>query len=215
MRLLARLRARVRRNSDAGFNLVEISISTALMAVTSVAIVGILQSQTNAERDVTNFTVNHEVVRQAMVTMQRDLRSSEPLTEVSNPLDLMYRIDLKMYEDVHSNTPFQVRWRVVPATNELVREILDNNGAVTATTYRLRGVTNMTESAPMFEYFRANGDEYDLTLPESTPGTVAYCTVRVRIDLRAMPNEGRQPVQLVSDVQLRNKLPGADECPQG
>ena len=205
--------SRLRDRDDAGFNLVEITIAMALTAIVSVSILGVLISQQNAERDVSRFTVNHEETRQALVALQRDLRSSEPLTEVSDPLALRYRIDLKMYDDVNSPTPFQLRWRVDSGTRQLVREVLDTSGNVTATTYRLRGVVNSDLSVPVFTYYRADNTSYDLASPDTSPGTVAYCTVRVGIDLRAMPNSGRAPVRLVSDVELRNKLPGADECP--
>ena len=202
------------RNSDGGFTVLEITIATMLSALASMAIVGILISQSNAERNVSTFAQNHEEVRQALVTMQRDLRSSEPLTVVSDRLALQYRIDLKMYDDVSSTIPFQVSWRVDSVTNELIREVIDPAGNV-STTYRLRGVANATAGVPLFTYYRADNTQYDLTVSDTSPGTVAYCTVRVGIDLRAMPNGGREPVRLLSDVQLRNKLPGADECPRG
>ena len=210
------LRGRGIGRGDGGFTVTEVMISTALAALVSAAITGMLVSQTNAERDVTTFTVNHEEVRQTLVALQRDLRSAEPLIAVGTTKELENKLDLKMYESVQSTTPFHVRWRLDTTTDELLREEVNSSGTVTATTWRLRGVANGDLAIPVFAYFRADETKYELDpaiSPGLTPGDVAYCTVRVAIDLRARPNGGREPVRLVSDVQLRNKLPGADECP--
>lgn len=222
MSLVATLRRRagtvrewLRARGEGGFTLVEISLVAVLGAVVSASILGILTSQTSIERRISTFTVNHEEVRQAIVALARDLRSAEPLSDVGSAVDMQYRVDLKMYEDVTSDTPFKIRWRLDTTTGELVREQIATDGTVAGTTYRLRGVVNGTEGVPLFTYYRANNTAYDLALADTSSGTVAYCTVRVGVDLRAAPNTGGgAPVRLVSDVQLRNKLPGADECPQ-
>ncbi|HVM09975.1 MAG TPA: prepilin-type N-terminal cleavage/methylation domain-containing protein [Acidimicrobiales bacterium] len=208
--------ARSRRRDDAGFTVVELAITMMIAAIVSVAITGILVSQSNAERHVTQFTVNLEQVRQAMVEMQRDLRSAEPLIGIGATVDMRYKLDLKMYDTITSTTPRHVRWRADTVNDELVREVLDASGNVTATTYRLRGVTNLDPTEPLFRYYPAGPDAapYVLSTQGLTPGDVAYCAVRVRIDLRALPTGGRQPVRHISEVQLRNKLPGADECPR-
>ena len=201
-----------RGGEDSGFTVIEISITMALSGLISVSILGMLASQSSAEREMTIYSQNQEDVRQALVAMQQDLRSAEPLTEVSNPLDLRYRVDLRVYEDVSDPNPVQVRWRVT-ASDELVRETLDQYDNVTATTYRLKGVVNQDLAMPLFAYYKADDVRYQLSAIGTTPFTVAYCTVRVHIDLRAAPNGGRAPVEVQSDVQLRNRLPGAEECP--
>ena len=205
----------MRTRSESGFTVIELAITMALTAMVSLALFGILETHSNAEHQVSQFVSNQEDVRQAIVALQRDLRSSEPLTEVSDPTQLRWRIDLKMYPDVNSTIPFQVRWRVDASSRALLREIIDSNGVVTSTTHRLGGVTNMQDSVPIFTYYRADDTTYDLLSPDTSPGTVAYCTVRVGIDIRGNPEGGRMPARLLSDVQLRNKLPGADECPKG
>ena len=198
---------------DHGFTIVELSITSMLGAILSVAIVGMLVSQMNAEREVNRFASNQEEIRQAMVAMQQDLRSAEPLTEVSNPLDLRYRVDLKVYDDVTASSPVRIRWRLDPPTDELVREQVNDADVVVATTHRLRGVANENTGDPLFTYYDADDVPFALADIGITSGTVVYCTVRVRIDLRASPNGGRTPVAILSDVQLRNRLPGAEECP--
>ena len=197
----------------AGFTVVELAITMLISSIVMVAISAVLVQQSNAERDVTKFTMNQEDVRQAVIAIGQDLRSAEPLTEVSNPLDLRYRVDLKVYESVTSETPDRIRWRIDPVTNELLREIIDDADNVLGITHRLPGVVNMSQNAPLFRYYRADNIEYDLGAIGTTAGTVAQCTVRVQIDLRGEPYGGNlNPVRLLSDVQLRNRLPGDPVC---
>lgn len=205
-----------RRGDESGFTVVELAITMMMAAIVSVAITSVLISQTNAERDVSRFTVNLEEARLAMVELQRDLRSAEPLVGIGTTEELKYKLDLKMYSSITSQTPYHVRWRADTVSDELLREELDVNGNVTATTYRIKGVINDDPTEPLFRYYPAGEDAaaYDLAAPGLTPGDVAYCAVRVKIDLRANPHDGRKPVRLISEVQLRNKLPGADECPR-
>jgi Tfp pilus assembly protein PilW len=202
-----------RPRTSEGFTVVELSISTVIGAIIFIAVTGMMISQFRAGNDVNTFTSNQEDIRQALVAMQQDLRSAEPLTEVTNPLDLRYRVDLQVFENVSSGTPVQIRWRLDTTKRELVRESVDANNTVTATGYRLSGVTNADLTVPLFTYYKGDGGEYVLTDPGTTAGTVAYCTVRIRVDVRAAPHGGRKTVQLTSDVQLRNRLPGAEECP--
>jgi hypothetical protein len=201
------------KRSDGGFSVVELSIAGMMAAIVFVAVTGMMISQFRAGNDVTTFTTNQEDIRQAIIAIQQDLRSAEPLTEVANSLDLQYRVDLKVFDNVAASAPVQIRWRLDTTTHELVRESVDANGNVTATSYRLTGVTNADINVPLFTYYKADNTPYVLTDPGTTAGTVAYCTVRVRVDVRAAPHGGRQAVQLTSDVQLRNRLPGAEECP--
>jgi len=208
-----RVSRRSRRGED-GFTVTELMITLALSSMVITAIIGMLTSQQRAHDDINRFGLNQEDVRQTMILIQRDLRSAEPLTEVSNPLDLQYRVDLRVYEDVEAVSAVKMRWRVDATTNELVRERIDEStGSVIGTTHRLRGVANRTMTTPLFTYYKADGLAYDLTAAGTTPYTVAYCTIRVKVNLFAGPNGGRKPVQLVSDVQLRNRIPGAAECP--
>jgi prepilin-type N-terminal cleavage/methylation domain-containing protein len=198
---------------DGGFTVIELSIAMVIGAVVFVAVTGIMVSQFRAGKDVDSFTTNQEDIRQALIAIQQDLRSAEPLTEVANPLDLQYRVDLMVFDSVSAATPVQIRWRLDSATRQLLRESVDANNNVLATSYRLKGVANADTSIPLFSYYKADDTEYVLSAPGTTPGTIAFCTVRMRVDIRAAPHGGRKNVQLTSDVQLRNRLPGAEECP--
>ena len=214
MLLIHRLFRRIRgeRGNDAGFTILEVAITSALGAMVATAILGMLISQTRAEEHVRTFAANHEDVRQALLAIGQDLRSAEPLTEVSNPLDLRYRVDLKIYETVESTVAQKIRWRIDTASGDLVREVMTTGDVVTETSHRLKHVANVSLNRALFTYYRADNIAYDLGAVGTTPGTVAQCTVRVALELHASPNGGREPVKLSSDVQLRNRIPGDPVC---
>lgn len=205
------------RRPDSGFTVVELAITTALLMTVMAAILGILDSQTRTERRVQAFADNQEVLRQAVVAMQRDIRSSEPLKPLPTSPEYALRIDLDVYEVITDPDPIPIRWIVDPVAKELRREMLDGAGNPTATTHRVGGVEN-SYAVPLFSFFNANasaGNEslgaYDLAV--DTAADIAACSVRIRIDLLAAPNPGPAPARLVSDTQLRNRLPGGTGCP--
>ena len=212
MHVSERLRKRVN-SDDAGFSILELMIATALTALVSASMMGLLVSQQNAERAVSTYANNQEDLREAMTALQRDLRSAEPLTGVASAPQLKYQVDLEVYENVRSLGPVRVRWRLDAASDELVRETLNSTGStVVGTSDRLTGVANENVGTPIFAYYKSDGSRYDLDLPGTDSGTVATCTTRVAIDLRAAPHGG-SAMQLTSDVQLRNRLPGEFVCP--
>lgn len=198
-----------RRPSEGGFSVVEVSIAMVISSVVVAALAGVLQSQAQAERRVRAFADNQEEVRQAMVALQRDLRSAEPLHVLPTSADYASRVDLSVYDEVDSPAPGTITWRVDTATQQLMREEHDGLGGV-VTTYRLRTVTS-GGSEPLFRYFKANGDEL-------VPGTdaaadIAACSSRIHLLLVAAPNAGGGTARLESDVQLRNRQSGTG-CPQ-
>lgn len=201
-----------RRGDDSGFSVVELTIAMAISAVVMVSLMGILVSQSNAERRVSTFADNQELIRQTLVTMQRDIRSSEPLNELSASADYELRIELNVYDAIDAAASTPIRWVVDDAADELRREVLDGSGNVVQTSHRLAGVVN-DGTNPLFEFFRANGNAYDIDGDDADlPADVAECTVRVRVMLQAAPNPGPAPARLISDAQLRNRLPGGTGC---
>lgn len=199
-----------RTDREQGFTVVELMIGLALSSVVMVALAGLLISQTGVERRMRIVSDNQEELRQAVLAIQRDLRSSEPLVPLATSSDYQLRVDLSIYAGLYAATPSTLSWKVDPATKELRREAPNGSGGV-ITTYRLRGVAN-TSSDPLFEFYKANGDTF--VLGTDPPVDVANCAVRVRLSLTAAPTAGAAPTRLVSDVQLRNRRPGGTGCPQ-
>lgn len=202
---------------EGGFTVVELAITTALLMTVMAAILGVLDSQTRTERRVQAFAHNQEVLRQAVVAMQRDIRSADSLKRLPSSPEYALRIDLDIYDTITDPAPIPIRWIVDPAAKELRREVLDGAGNPTATTHRVKGVEN-SYAVPLFTFFSANassGNEslgrYDLAVDSRTD--IAVCTVRIRVELLAAPTKGPAPALLVSDAQLRNRLPGGTGCP--
>ena len=206
---------------DRGFTVVELSIVLMLLGIVMSSLLGLLASQTTFEKKLSDVNENQQQLREALVLLQRDLRSSEPLVLLPNPLDYRWRVDLKVYERVTDPDPVVVRWEIVPGTgtsDELVRTVVAANGT-SSTTFRLRGVLTQRQGRHLFAYFKRGDDgstnvRYDLEAAGTTSGSIVACTVRLRIDLTAAPN-GRPTTAptVVSDVQLRNWVPGAVGCP--
>ena len=196
------------RRSDEGFNLLEVTIAVALSGILVSDLVGVLMSQTKAERRLGDFADNQEEVRQAMVVLQRDLRSAEPLLTLGSSADYALRVDLSVYEQIDSPAPVRVTWRVDTSTGSLLREEPDGVGG-SVTTYRLRGVAN-TASLPLFSFYKANGGT--LVPGSDVPADIAACTSRVHVSLAAAPYSPAGLAQLDSDVQLRNRQSGTG-CP--
>lgn len=192
-----------------GFTVVELAITMAISMVVMLSLFGLLESQMRAERRVNSFADNTEELRQAIVAMQRDIRSSEPLKPLNTSAEYALRIELNIYDDILDTSPTPVTWVVDTANDELRREVKDSAGNATVT-YRVRGVANDFGN-PLFRFWKGNGEEYFAT---DTPADIAQCTIRIQIRLVAAPNAGPAPAIIASDAQLRNRLPGGIGCPQ-
>ena len=193
-----------RRDDESGFTLVELTVVMLVMSIVSVSIVGMLVSQSNAEKRLNRAANNQEVLRQALIEVARDIRSSDPIAWQTNVADYATQLPMRIRE-VRSDTDRYVRWRLDTASSTLVREELDTNGNVTATSYRVPGMVNQT----LFTYYRAYGSAY--TLSGLDAGAVDRCTVRIHVVLKGAPQSGPAPSTVESDVQVRNRLPLPNE----
>jgi hypothetical protein len=118
------------------------------------------------------------------------------------------RVDLRVYADPTAASPTTVRWRITD-DGELVREEVVGEHEVVSTS-SLSGVSNGAAGAPLLRYYGPNRETaHD---PDGAATTIANCTVRVGIDLRAAPSGGTAEVHLVSDVQIRNRILEGRQC---
>lgn len=190
--------------TEHGFTVVEVAIVALISSLLLGSILGILDGQSRAERRVTAVAGNQELVRQAMVSIQRDLRSAASIVAPAQASTAPWRVDL-VHVDFDTGDRSQLRWRVDVARRELVREVVTGS-TVGATTFRLTGV----EPDPMLRYFDARGRE--LTGGGGTATTLSSCTARVRVQLAAAPNEGPAPLAVTSEVELRNRRRSDRAC---
>jgi prepilin-type N-terminal cleavage/methylation domain-containing protein len=192
------------RRSESGFTLVELTVVMMLLSVVSVSILGMLVSQSNAEKRLNRAANNQEVLRQALIEVARDIRSSDPIGWQANVADFATQLPMRI-RDVRSENDRSIRWRLNTATSELVREELDAQGNVTGTSYRVAGMVNQT----IFTYYRADGSAYALSGLDA--GAVDRCTVRIHVALTGAPQSGPAPSTVETDVQIRNRLPLPNE----
>lgn len=195
-----------RPSTDGGFTVVEVTIVMAIAMVVMASLLGLLASQSTAAARVEAFVDDHEQLRLTLVTMQRDLRAAHAIIEPSPHADRASWIEVERFSDPEATTVTRIRWRIT-ATSQLVREDVAPDGTVQVTA-SLDGV--VPPPTGLFEYFSAH-DDSPLSAGESA-GTVADCTVRVRIQLRAAPTRPGTFVALASEVQLRNRLQGRSGC---
>ncbi|HEX2851535.1 MAG TPA: type II secretion system protein [Acidimicrobiales bacterium] len=194
---------------EAGFTLVELSITMMLAAIISVSILGVLFSQTNVEKRMQRLSDDQIALRDALIEIGRDVRSADPL--LSLPDITAYKTQIRVtIKDVGSDTTRNVQWRLDTATATLVREELDGSGNVTGTSYRVAGVV---ATQPIFTYYRSIGTAYTLDPLVETPNTVSLCAVKVHVRLEAAPTSGPAPIAVESDIQLRNRVPQYPEHP--
>lgn len=192
-------------DTDAGFTVVEMMITLFVSSIVIVSILGFLTGQMSIERRVDAFASNQEELRQTLVALQRDLRSSAPPATLAATTDYQYRLQLDVFTDI-SSPGVPVAWYVNGA-GELVRE--DQSTTPPTITHRLRGVD---ATLALFTYYRANGQPFVLDA-STQPADVAACTTRIGIRLVAAPRPGPKPAPLHSDVQLRNRSTKPQGCP--
>ena len=192
--------------ASAGFTVVELTIVMAIAMVVMGSLLALLSSQANAAARVETFVDDQEELRLTLVAMQRDLRSAHAIVEPSPTTDRGAAVEIERYENPQAVSASRVRWRI---TNDahLVREAVADDGTVRVTA-SLAGV--LRPPGGLFAYFNAH-DAEPLS-PAESAGTIADCTVRIRIDLRAAPSRPSSVVRLASDVHLRNRLHRGSGC---
>jgi type II secretory pathway pseudopilin PulG len=198
------------RRDAAGFTVVELSITCALLSVVLISLLSLLDSQTRAERHLHAVINSQEDVRFAMLAMARDVRAADPVLALTNVADYGNQIQVQLRDGSGASLGY-VRWLLDGAAQSVSRQMLSGpNGTVTTTVFTLPRVRNAQDGLPLFRYYNSDGTE--LTAATATPADVANCTVRVHISVKADTNPGPKPFLLDSDAEVRNRLPGGIGC---
>ena len=194
---------------DAGYTVVELAVTVALLTVVLTSLLGVLDSQTKASRRVEAVVNNQEDVRFALLALARDVRAADPLVALPDVAAYPNRIELQLRDG--SGVPLGwVRWSL-DGTGTLTRADLSApNGAVVGTSYRLSNVRNATAGLPVFRYY--NSARVELTPANATAADFANCTIRVHLAVEADTNPGPRPFRIESDAEVRNRLPGGIGC---
>lgn len=175
---------------EAGFTVVELMITVMISMIVMSSLLGLLSSQTKAEKRVHDVANSQEAIRLAYVELTSDLRSADPLVAATAS---SVEVELRALD----GTVRRLRWSVeadVAGALELVRTEIATDGTETAS-YRLPGVA----STDVFRFFKAG------TTPVEVPaGDEPRCAKRAAVVLLATAEGEGAPLRLESDVDLRN-----------
>jgi type II secretory pathway pseudopilin PulG len=189
--MLKPLSAPTARRDEGGFSVVELAITLLISMTVMASLLGMLTSQTSAEKRVQEVADSQEAIRLAYVELTSDLRSADPI--VSGTASSV-EVDL---QPVSGGAVRHVRWSVENGTlggRELVRTELGSGGS-NAVSYRLPGLA----TDQVFTFYKAG------TTPVTVPtADVRACAKRVHVVLLATAEGKGAPLRLESDVDLRN-----------
>lgn len=174
-----------REDTSEGFTVVELVITVMISMVVMASLLGMLSSQTTAERRVNDVANSQEAIRLAYVELTTDLRSADPILAGDSS-----SVEVELRDP--AGTARRVRWEVVGS--ELVRSEIPTSGSPTVS-YRLAGVA----SPDVFEFFKAGPAAVPLVAAD-----VPACAKRARVVLLATAEGEGAPLRLQSDVDLRN-----------
>ena len=214
-------RLRHHRDAQAGFTLIELSVTVILMGIVSVILLTTLTTivRTSTETDRKSLTTAE--ARLAMERMARDLRAANPLDAIVATLPTSTydrEISFKVFCTggigcVSGLRP--VKYSVSGSTltqaigSSPARTLLGPSESPTLPDAMRRGAILNTTAQPVFTYFNKHGVQLATNTTVGAglaPSNFRDCAKRVVIHLlvRANPNEARSVIDLTTSVQLRN-----------
>lgn len=198
-----------------GFTVIEVTITMAILLAVLAMVLGLLMSLTVNENRTQALIINEQEVRFVMNDFARDLRGANPVTVFTTTTK--YRNTIQM-QTGPTAAPDYVRWSYDAAAGTVTRAELngpEETASVKNSAVRLQNVKNQVRGVQFLQYFNAaaqdDGDE--LVAANELPENVANCVIRVRMTITADSEPGPEPFTESQDVHVRNKLPGAPECP--
>lgn len=211
--------ARRRGNAENGFTVVELTIASVVLAIVVASMVGLLDSQTRADKRIQALVNSQEDVRLALTAVSRDIRAADPMIAQATLDDYRDQIDMTLYDP--SGASRHVRWKLDPSAQVLTRATIATDGT-SSTTYRVPRVRNdaSTTAQPLFSYYDgANNNLLGLNSApgqsSTLPGDMVRCTSRVHVRIVADTNPGPQPFTDEADVELRNQAASSSGQQQG
>jgi prepilin-type N-terminal cleavage/methylation domain-containing protein len=200
MRHVATLRARCRRTgADAGFTLVELIISLAILLTVITSLTGALISATNTEADVNNRVQTQAQARLALAKLTREIHCADQIldsggaaltaTQVSG-----ITVTLPAGCPTGGAAAITVRWCAIPSGGKF--DLYRYAGAACGASGGVRWASSLVTSTPF-------------SLP--TPGTAGnhYPLVHVDLSVNTRTGTSRSTYELVSDIAALNSVRSA------
>jgi type II secretory pathway pseudopilin PulG len=194
-----------RARGEDGFTLVEVSVSM----IVSLAILGMLATiivvYSKAEASTVNSANAAANVRIALLQLQHDIQSANPLSTLSTLSAYNDELQLTIQP---SNSVVTWQYTFAGNANKLTRQV----GSAQAVTV-LTGVNNGDPSSGglvVFTYFDHCGIN-QVTQPQATPASVSASTTVVGISLSVIGLH-TAPYGTTTDVAIMNQPPAASRC---
>jgi len=196
---------------DSGFTLTELLVVTAVFMIVVSALLTTLEVAQRQQRRTESIVDNQLQVTNAMQVMTREIRAANPI-DVTNITDSsIMKTSITVKTGSQSSNSVKT-WRFYLNSNRqlIAQTVLGGSSQGTYGIVLLKNVVNAPKQ-PLFRYF----DEFQAEL---TPGvvsasTISSCATKVVIDVVSRPEFiGAPDYEGVTEVELRNKLPGGTGC---
>lgn len=180
---------------ETGSTMIEMALSSAMLALVMTSVLGFMTSSASNERFQQARVENQESVRLVMTQVAKDLRNANPLLPLADSTSFASSFEVALGP---TEGPLSyARWNLVGT--DLVRSSLSGpNGTVLSSGVKLSGI-----SAWSLKYFDRN--DVEITAAD-LPGDFVNCTSRVVISIASQTNEDAKGFVEYHDVQLRNHL---------
>lgn len=195
---------------NAGVTLIEVLVSVAIIGLI-VAAVGALQGNIfTFNRYFESSFTTAEKAQKLLRPMTAEIRSASPSSNGSYPIETATSYEFSFYSDI-DNDGLKDRVRYYVSGTDLMKDVTEPAGSPPAynaankvTTTFMSGVRNQIEGIPIFTY-------YDSTYTGGESGTVPsgqdvelIRMVGISIRLDGNPNQPPGPVDIISQVSIRN-----------
>jgi len=161
------------RASERGFTLVELAVAMSLMLLVSGAILGALESGTNAERRASTRVDDQQSVRLVLAQLTRDVRNASSVGAPPGNTDEL---------DLGYTNGDAVVWTFDPSTHVLQRQSTPNGQATPNTGVSIGGLTN---TGTVFAFLSADGTDL-LADPSASAADLSTCTSTVAVSVTAV-----------------------------
>ena len=193
---------RLCRRDESGFTLIEVLIASTVVIILFLMMTSTIYVFGKAETSTVNSANAAASTRLALLQLQHDIQSANPLGSLPNTSPVTSYNDWLQLTIQPSNVV--VTWQYLPSpTDELTRQVGSGPAVV-----ELSGVTN--ESAPVFSYY----DHCALNLVTESGASVSSVTnaatvIQVSLSLAAANSA---PYGTTTRVNIMNQAPGASRC---
>jgi prepilin-type N-terminal cleavage/methylation domain-containing protein len=202
-------RSRRRRQDDAGFTLIELTVVSLIASIILIMAGNSLISLQNATAKNGSLIQEEQSASLAMAQMERDVRSA---SGVSFPSGASTSQQLQMTVVNASGPQSQVLWIYDPIAATLSRET-QVNGTFVAGAMSISHVTNGS-GTPVFTYFNSAGSD----ISSRTVSEIETCATAVGVEVQvASTTAGVAAFQESAEVALTNNVealtaPGNGQC---